>query len=82
MKINGSGYRMGYAKSQDGKKWDRNDSKAELSVSPDGWDSKAIDKMEAIHHNGNIYMFYNGNGFGYDGIGLAIMEDGLLFQTN
>jgi len=65
------GYRMGFANSKDGINWTRHDEKAGLSVSNSGFDSDALDKMEVIFHKGQFYLFYNGNNFGYDGIGLA-----------
>lgn len=64
------GYRCGYAESVDGITWTRNADHS-LPVSESGWDSQAIDKMEVIRHDGRLYMLYNGNQFGRDGIGLA-----------
>ncbi len=64
------GYRCGYAESFDGFKWNRLDNNC-FPVSESGWDSKAIDKMEVVRYQDKLYMFYNGNDFGRDGIGLA-----------
>jgi len=69
------GYRVGYAESTDLVEWDRKRDAAEMRVSEEGWDSKAIDKMAVIIHQKKKYMFYNGNNFGYDGIGLAELID-------
>lgn len=71
LKSNGLGYRCGYAESEDGIIWERREGFS-LDISPEGWDSEAIDKMEVIQSNGKLYMLYNGNKFGFDGIGLAI----------
>ena len=67
------GYRCGYAESKDGIKWERDD-KLGLPISESGWDSEAIDKMEVIRRDSRLYMLYNGNKFGYDGIGLAYTD--------
>ncbi|WP_222930566.1 hypothetical protein [Synechococcus sp. BIOS-E4-1] len=67
------GYRCGYAESMDGVTWTRKSEHC-LSVSESGWDSEAIDKMEVIRQDDRIYMLYNGNRFGFDGIGLAYSD--------
>jgi hypothetical protein len=68
-----TGYRCGYAESLNGVSWIRKEG-PELLVSDSGWDSEAIDKMEIIRYCDHDYMFYNGNRFGYDGIGLAYSD--------
>ena len=65
-------YSMGYAFSEDLINWTRLDEFANLKKSENDFDSEAQDKMEVIHHNNKLFLFYNGNRFGYDGIGLAI----------
>ena len=72
VKKRGRGYACGYAESADGISFIRNDANAGIGVSGSGWDSRSIDKMEVIKHKDTLYMFYNGNSFGKDGIGLAI----------
>jgi predicted GH43/DUF377 family glycosyl hydrolase len=67
-------YRMGYAESADGLVWNRMDNALELDVSPEGWDSTAIEFAAPITIGEKSYLFYNGNDFGRDGIGLAILE--------
>jgi hypothetical protein len=64
------GYRCGSAESLDGVNWNRSDDHG-LSMSDSGWDSEAIDKVEVIRCGDRLYMLYNGNQFGRDGIGLA-----------
>ncbi|TND06500.1 MAG: hypothetical protein FD123_3538 [Bacteroidetes bacterium] len=74
VKKEGSGYRIGYAESPDGLNWKRLDELAGITVSAEGWDSEALDKVDIILHKGKKYMLYNGNRFGFDGIGMAVEE--------
>lgn len=69
-----SGYRIGFAQSEDGKNWTRLDYLAGIGRSDEGWDSQSISYPAVVRHNGTDYMFYNGNGFGRDGVGLAVRE--------
>lgn len=68
------GYRLGYAESDDGLHWKRNDDKVGIDVSKDGWDSKMICFSSIIDINNKRYMFYNGNNYGESGFGVAILE--------
>jgi hypothetical protein len=68
-------YRIGFASSQDGRNWERNDAIAGIDVSPEGWDSEMICYPYVIEHCGIIYMLYNGNGYGRTGFGLAVLEE-------
>lgn len=70
----GSAYKIGYAESHDGKKWERMDSQAGITVSSTGWDSEMIEYPFVFDHKGQRYMLYNGNGYGKTGFGLAILE--------
>jgi hypothetical protein len=75
-KRGGNTYRMGYAQSQDGVKWQRMDDKVGIDISEgQGWDSEMIEYPFVIEHKGKKYMFYNGNGYGESGVGLAVLED-------
>lgn len=67
-------YRIGFASSQDGRQWQRNDRISGIDVSPEGWDSEMICYPCVFEHKGNMYMLYNGNGYGRTGFGFAIME--------
>ncbi len=69
------GYRIGYAESGDGIDWTREDNQVGIDVSEEGWDSEMICFPAVIDANGKIYMFYNGNGFGRTGFGVAILEE-------
>lgn len=71
----GSSYRIGYAESADGLVWKRMDDKAGVDVSPEGWDAKMQCYPHVFDHGGRRYMFYNGNGFGKSGVGLAVLEE-------
>ncbi len=64
-------YRIGYAYSEDLITWIRDDSKAGIDVSEDGWDSEIITYPYIRKINDSYYMFYNGNGFGKTGFGYA-----------
>lgn len=69
-----SSYRIGYAESKDGYRWQRLDAAAGIDVSDTGWDSEMIEYPNAVVAEGRLYLFYNGNGFGSTGIGVAIAE--------
>lgn len=65
-------YRIGYAESDDGLQWRRDDDLAGIAPSADGWDSEMIEYPSVYAREGNWYMFYNGNGFGRSGFGYAV----------
>lgn len=67
----GTKYRIGYAASEDGVKWERKNDEAGIDVSDSGWDSEMICYPFVIKHKGELYMFYNGNSNGKEGFGLA-----------
>lgn len=69
-----STYHIGYAESADGLHWERMDEKSGIDVSQTGWDSETIEYAYVLDHSGERYMFYNGNGYGRTGFGLAILE--------
>lgn len=64
-------YRIGYAESFDGIKWERKDDQVSIDVSDEGWDSEMIAYPFVLSHEDKRYMFYNGNGFGKSGFGYA-----------
>ena len=68
----GEKYRIGYAESNDVIIWTRMDSKVGIGVSENGFDSEMIEYPHVFQHGDRKYMLYNGNNFGYDGIGLAV----------
>ena len=71
------GYRIGYATSIDLLHWERNDSKAGIDVSMDGWDSEMISYPHVFEVDGKIYLLYLGNRVGRYGFGHAEL-DGIL----
>lgn len=70
----GTKYRIGYAHSSDGFKWDRKKDSG-IDVSINGWDSEMICYPFVFNHKEKKYMLYNGNDYGKSGFGLAILED-------
>jgi len=72
-------YRIGYAESKDGIKWERLDSNKNLTLAPsdniDDWDGLMVAYPHIIDVNGKRLMFYNGNGFGKSGVGYAELID-------
>ena len=67
-------YCMGYAESKDGFHWIRHDDLVGLTVSPEGWDSKAVEYAAVLKIGERILMFYNGNDFGATGFGMAELQ--------
>jgi hypothetical protein len=69
-------YRIGYAESLDGEKWEIQNDKIEFDVgSKDSFDSEMMAYPFIFNHNGYKYMLYNGNNFGKEGIGYGIIYD-------
>jgi predicted GH43/DUF377 family glycosyl hydrolase len=69
-----NGYRIGYASSTDLVNWERDDSKAGIDVSEDGWDNEMISYPHVFELDGRVYMLYLGNHVGKYGFGLAELE--------
>jgi len=67
-------YRIGYATSLDKVNWERKDEDSGISPSNEGWDSKMIAYPEIKKIEESIVMLYNGNSFGKEGIGWAILK--------
>lgn len=67
-------YRIGYATSKDLKAWKRNDENSGIDISESGWDSKMIAYPCIVQIKDQIIMVYNGNNFGEEGFGYAILE--------
>jgi len=68
------GYRIGYAYSHDLDHWVRDDTRAGIDVSEEGWDSEMISYPHVFELDGDIYMFYLGNQVGRFGFGAARLE--------
>jgi hypothetical protein len=67
----GDRYRIGYAESPDGIAWKRKDAESGIAPSRRGWDSEMVAYPCVIRHRDLYHMFYNGNGYGRTGFGLA-----------
>ena len=74
-KYAGAEYVMGYAESKDGIIWTRLDEHVGISRSASGWDSEMIEYGSIFAHCGSKYMLYNGNAYGRNGAGLAILHE-------
>lgn len=68
------GYRLGYACSNDWHRWTRDDARAGLDVSAEGWDADMLCYPHVFSSDGRTYLLYNGNAFGRDGFGVAVLE--------
>jgi predicted GH43/DUF377 family glycosyl hydrolase len=71
------GYRIGYASSENLVDWTRDDAKAGIDVSADGWDSEMISYPHAFDVDGKTYLAYLGNQVGRYGFGLAVLDGAL-----
>lgn len=68
------GYRIGYAHSTDLLRWTREDERAGLDVSAEGWDSEMVSYPHVFELDGSTYMLYLGNQVGREGFGLAVLD--------
>lgn len=68
------GYRIGYAWSDDLEGWTRDDAKAGIDVSAEGWDAEMVSYPHVFELDGETYMLYLGNQVGRHGFGLAKLE--------
>ncbi|MFN3713124.1 MAG: hypothetical protein ACK4SX_05655 [Alcanivoracaceae bacterium] len=71
-----NGYRIGYASSENLTEWRRDDQKAGINISDNGWDSEMISYPHILKLDGQVYMFYLGNQVGREGFGLARLTNG------
>ena len=71
----GNAYRIGYAESADGIRFERMDDSAGIDVSTTGWDSESVEYPNIFDHKGQRFMLYNGNKYGLTGIGIAVLEN-------
>lgn len=67
-------YRLGFAHSKDGRNWVRDDGLMGLPLSPGSFDSNAMMFSSVISVGGRTYCFYNGDKFGEQGFGAAVLE--------
>lgn len=69
------GYRLGYAYSHDLVNWTRDDASFGFERSATGWDADMQCYPHVFEMNGRHYLLYNGNAFGRDGFGVAVLEE-------
>jgi predicted GH43/DUF377 family glycosyl hydrolase len=69
-----NGYRIGYASSTDSVNWVRDDTKAGIDISEQGWDAEMISYPHVFELDGKTYMAYLGDQVGRHGFGLAMLE--------
>lgn len=69
-----NGYRIGYAFSTNLTDWVRDDAKAGIDVSEEGWDAEMISYPHVFELNGETYLAYLGNQVGRHGFGLAKLD--------
>ena len=68
----GEGYKIQTALSQDGLRWSRENFEFPKSAQP--FDNIAQAYPYAINYQGRNYIFYNGNEYGKDGVGLTVLS--------
>jgi hypothetical protein len=71
----GPKYRIGYAESRDGLDWVRMDEQVDMGKSASEWDSQELAYPFVFRRDDQLWMLYNGNGYGKTGIGLAVLQD-------
>ena len=64
-------YRIGFAESIDGRHWTRRDDHSQIPKSKCGFDSQMQEYASVVKYKGKLFMFYNGNNYGEEGIALA-----------
>lgn len=64
-------YRLGHAVSRDLIEWDRCDSGLGIDGPSESWDAEMQCYPQAVHIRDRWYLFYNGNGYGRTGFGVA-----------
>lgn len=72
-----NGYRIGYAHSKNMIDWQRDDDKAGIDISSEGWDSEMISYPHVFELDNEVYMAYLGNEVGKYGFGIAKLKGDL-----
>ena len=70
-------YRIGYASSTDLLHWRRDDARAGIDVSDEGWDAEMVSYPHVFKLDGRTLMLYLGNEVGRHGFGLATLDGDL-----
>ena len=69
-----NGYRIGYASSSNLTDWVRDDAKAGIDVSDQGWDAEMVSYPHVFELDGRTCLFYLGDQVGRHGFGLAELD--------
>ncbi|MEO0411074.1 MAG: hypothetical protein AAF221_04430 [Pseudomonadota bacterium] len=72
----GDHYQIFKATSRNGSDWARTPDPV-LTTSQSGWDAEMVCYPFVFEHAGKRFMFFNGNGYGQSGLGLAVWEGDL-----
>lgn len=68
-------YRLGYAESDDGIKWQRKDDEmTHFRSETESWETVMQEYCSTYVFDGIRYLIYNGNGFGETGFGYAVLD--------
>ena len=70
----GNHYKIGYAESLNGKDWERNDSVIKFKKNNSDYDNIMQGYPFVVNTKDNLYLFYNGNNYGEEGICLATLN--------
>jgi hypothetical protein len=68
-------YRIGCAHSFDSHTWTRCQASGGIAASEHGWDSRTVAYPAVVRADSRLLMFYNGNGFGTQGFGVAVLDE-------
>lgn len=73
----GDSYKIGYAESDNGMDWHRDDTQMAIFCSPiaNGFDGEMQCYPFLFFYQDRIMMLYNGNGYGRTGIGVAVLQE-------
>ena len=67
-------YRLAYAESPDGINWTRKDDAMSVVGPREYWDSEMQAYPCTVMYRDKVYLLYNGNNYGEDGFGYAVLE--------
>jgi hypothetical protein len=67
----GDHYRLGRARSPNGERWTRDEDAVGLEPVPAGWDGEMQAYPVVLQQADRWWLFYNGNGYGASGFGIA-----------
>ncbi|NEK87565.1 hypothetical protein GCU60_17645 [Blastococcus saxobsidens] len=73
-------YRLTFADSADGTSWRRHDGLLGLDVGPSGWDAEMVAYPAVVTTGAGTFLLYNGNGYGRDGFGVAVLHRSLTLM--